>query len=265
MVDSAPRSSAERAHYLRSPAPWVAGASDVGLRHQTNEDALGLAVRSEPSRTAVLAVSDGVTTAHGSEVASLVATETVVAELVTRHTKSQAAEQALIHAFAAAQRSVVDASDHASACTLVAAVIDGQSVWIGNVGDSRAYWIPDGYGVQLLTTDDSLAQARILLGMTRAEAEQSHHSHALTRWLGRESSDATPAVTALTVDSPGWLLLCTDGLWNYASEPTALADLVRREAQHNRSTDALADALVRWAVAQGGKDNVTVAVARIDG
>jgi serine/threonine protein phosphatase PrpC len=265
MVDSAPRSSAERAHYLRSPAPWVAGASDVGLRHETNEDALGLAVRSEPSHAAVLAVSDGVTTAHGSEVASLVATETVVDELVTRHSKGQVAEQAFVHAFAAAQRSVVDASDQTSACTLVAAVIDGRSVSVGNVGDSRAYWIPDAGGVESLTTDDSLAQARIMLGMTRMEAEQSHHSHALTRWLGRESSDATPAVTTLTVDAPGWLLLCTDGLWNYASDPADLADLVRQQASRAQSTDALADALVGWAVAKGGKDNVTVALARIEG
>ena len=142
MVDSAPRLRSERAHYVRFPAPWVAGASDTGLRHKTNQDAMCLAVRSQPARTAVLALADGVTTAQGSEVASLVAAETVVEELVSRLDKGQPTNLAFVHAFAAANRAVLEARDEPSACTLICA-LDAGTVAVGNVGDSRAYWMGD--------------------------------------------------------------------------------------------------------------------------
>ena len=55
--------------------------------------------------------------------------------------------------------------------------------------------------------------------MARAEAESSPQAHAITKWLGRDSEDHTPMVGQLRITEPGWLLVCSDGLWNYASEP----------------------------------------------
>ena len=266
MVDSAPRLRSERAHYVRFPAPWVAGASDTCRRHKTNQDALCLAVRSDPERAAVLAVADGVTTAQGSEVASLVAAETAVEEMISRHNKGQAANLAFVHAFTAAHKAVVDArEDEPSACTLITALVDDGAISVGNVGDSRAYWIADDGACQLLSTDDSMAQARMMLGMSRDDAEQSRQAHAITKWLGRDSSNVTPSVITITPDHNGWLLLCTDGLWNYASSPEAMAALVHQHVAASPSPDHLAESLVGWANDQGGKDNITVVVARIEG
>ena len=67
---------------------------------------------------------------------------------------------------------------------------------------------------------------------------------------------------------PGWLLLCSDGLWNYASEPAALAEVFRActvgvppQRGAAQPAEELAKALVDWAKAQGGHDNITVALA----
>ena len=81
----------ERSHYLRFPAPWLAGCSDTGLRHRTNQDALCLAVRGGEPNAAMLALADGVTTAHGSEVASAVATETAIEFMTQGHDRGYAA------------------------------------------------------------------------------------------------------------------------------------------------------------------------------
>ncbi len=71
-------------------------------------------------------------------------------------------------------------------------------------------------------------------------------------------------MTPLEVDGPGWLLLCSDGLWNYCSEPAAMRDVVAWSlAQAGGEPLATASALVDWANAQGGHDNITVVLARL--
>jgi len=72
----------DRDHYTVVPAPWVAGCSDIGTRHRTNQDALCIAASPHPTNRAVLVVSDGVSTAFGAEQASLVAVEEACSALV---------------------------------------------------------------------------------------------------------------------------------------------------------------------------------------
>jgi serine/threonine protein phosphatase PrpC len=148
----------------------------------------------------------------------------------------------------------------------VAAVLEDGEVVAGVVGDSRAYWLPDDGEPALLTVDDSWAAEQIAAGTPRAQAESAPEAHAITRWLGVDAPDHTPRLTRQRVDAAGWLLLCSDGLWNYCSTADALADLVR-STPAARSVDPLplAEALVAWANEQGGHDNITVALARVSG
>lgn len=256
--------SSERAHYVRVPAPWVAACSDTDQRHQTNQDALCLAVRGEPQREAVLAVADGVTTAEGSELASLVAAEVAVQQLVEQVEAGVATNVAFVQAFASANDEVLAAAEDPSACTLITALVQPGLITIGNVGDSRAYWLGDDRSCVLLSTDDSMAQARMMLGMPRDEAEQSSQAHAITKWLGRQATNVTPSVVTLQPEGNGWLLLCSDGLWNYASGPEAMSDVFQDQLRRNPDPAALAESLVGWANDRGGKDNITVVVARIE-
>ncbi|GAA2108261.1 hypothetical protein GCM10009841_28610 [Microlunatus panaciterrae] len=271
------RAPRERDHYTELPADWVAAVSDRGVRHHRNEDASAIAADAEPNSRAVLVVCDGVSTSQDSDVASLAAARRARDVLVSLRpagigpvaSRVGALASAIRSAAAQANTAVVDNStadaDSTASCTFVAAVLEGDLIVYGNVGDSRAYWIPDLGGTeraQQLTQDDSVAQVRIESGVARSEAENGPQAHAITKWLGRDSPGFEPRTGSLTVNADGWLLVCSDGLWNYASEADALQQLVGELSPGQPGPAALAQALVDWACEQGGKDNITVALAR---
>ena len=271
------KAPSERDHYTEQPAPWVAACCDRGIRHHRNEDATAIAADPEPGSRAVLVVCDGVSTSLDSDVASLAgaraARDLLVASrpagLGTPASLSAAMAQAMKQAAAAANDAVIantaPDSENAASCTFSAAVLEGDQIWFGNVGDSRVYWIPDPGSAEppvQLSVDDSVAQARIAMGVPREEAENGPQAHAITKWLGRDSPDFVPMTGATTVAAPGWLLVCSDGLWNYASEAPALQELIAELSANGPDPLPLAEALVTWANEQGGKDNIGVALAR---
>jgi len=266
----------DRAHYTESPSSWVAACCDRGVRHPRNEDATAVAADLEPGGQAVLVVCDGVSTAEDSAVASLAGAQTARdllwssprtgPGLLPDRAQSVAA---LIGAAAAAANQAVlavttPASLHPASCTLSLAVLEGDLLVHGNVGDSRSYWLPDlgsTEGPVQLSVDDSIAQVRIAAGVPRVEAEEGPQAHAIVKWLGRDSPDVAPATGSRVIAGPGWVLVCSDGLWNYASEASVLQRLVAH-LDRGAGPLALAEALVRWANAQGGRDNISVALAR---
>jgi serine/threonine protein phosphatase PrpC len=268
----------ERDHYSEHPASWVAACCDRGVRHHRNEDATAVAAEPTPGSRAVLVVCDGVSTSLDSDVASLAAAraarEVLVAHrpagLGTPASRVAAMSNAVVKAAVSANAAVIDntatGSENAASCTFAAAVVEGDLVVFGNVGDSRVYWIPDhgssGEPIEL-SVDDSVAQARIAMGTPRDEAEKGPQAHAITKWLGRDSPDFSPRTGSLTIGSPGWVLVCSDGLWNYASEAAAIQSLVAELSPSDFDPLALAVALVDWANGCGGKDNISVALARL--
>ena len=72
-----------------------------------------------------------------------------------------------------------------------------------------------------------------------------------------------PRPAATTVTGPGWLLVCSDGLWNYCSPAADVRDLVRTSAAADPTPTAVASALVDFANAAGGQDNITAVLARV--
>jgi serine/threonine protein phosphatase PrpC len=104
-------------------------------------------------------------------------------------------------------------------------------------------------------------------GVPRLEAETGPHAHSITRWLGRDAPDnLTPHLTTVTATA-GWLMVCSDGLWNYCSEAEALRSLLHDTAARldDVTPTTVAQALVDFANEQGGRDNITVALARLAG
>ena len=271
-----------RDHFTESPAPWVAGACDIGKRHTRNEDGLALLADPTPGTRAVLVVCDGVSNTTDSHIASLAAAraarEVLAAPLPqgmgTRESRVAALSSALGEAVKAADAAVEGAvpagTENPPSSTVVAVVIDAGLAVAGNVGDSRAYWLPDVGDPLQLSTDDSWAAEMIRAGASRADAESGPRAHEITRWLGVDApDDLTPHCADLDLDTPGWLLVCSDGLWNYCSEAMALRDLLASTLTGLGPAPvdlvAAAEALVTFANAQGGADNITVALARIDG
>ncbi len=267
-----------RDHFTEQPAAWVAAVCDRGIRHSRNEDAVALDARAEPGSHAVLVVCDGVSNSTDSDVASLAAARTARDVLARSAASGIGTAGARVAATAKALEAAVDAANDAvishtvegpgnpASCTFVAAVLDATLLVVGWVGDSRAYWFPDDGEPMMLTTDDSFAAEQIAEGVPRKEAETGPQAHAITRWLGIDAPDHTPHTNSLDLASPGWVLVCSDGLWNYCSEPSDLSALVQEKAPDGPQTDPLrvAGALVDWANEQGGADNITAALARID-
>jgi serine/threonine protein phosphatase PrpC len=147
-------------------------------------------------------------------------------------------------------------SANAPACTLVSAVAAGSDVVIGWVGDSRAYWLADADSC-CLTTDDSWAERMVAAGeLDAATAFADPRSHALVGWIGADAGEVVPHVRTFTPPGPGVLLVCTDGLWNYRWEASALASAALPDAL----TEPLpaAAALTKIALDEGGHDNITV-------
>ncbi|MGC5583486.1 PP2C family protein-serine/threonine phosphatase [Ornithinimicrobium sp. W1665] len=293
------RKADPRHHFTAQPDDRVAAVCDRGLRHEDNEDAM--AVWADGRGRAALVVCDGVTTATRSAEASLAAADAALAVLVDGSLEPDERIVAATDAAAEAVEQVGrDFPDSAPSCTYVAALVQDGTATVGSVGDSRAYWLPDAGEPLRLTTDDSMAEEQVQAGLDRQTAEAGPMAHTITRWLGPDAPDHTPVVTTQDVTAPGWLLLCSDGLWNYASEPRALREVVHslarpaevttekstREqgpdgpteedrgrgdaapeagAPHTPSSPdplALAQALVRWANERGGADNITVALVR---
>lgn len=273
------KAPSERDHYVERPASWVAACCDRGVRHHRNEDATAVSASTEPGARAVLVVCDGVSTADDSDVAALAAARTARDVLISTRpaglgvpeSRAAAIEATLVTAAAKANEAVVattlpDAPNPAS-CTFVAVVLEQDLCVFGNIGDSRAYWITDpgdGSPVQL-TTDDSVAQLRIAAGVPKEEAEEGPQAHAILKWLGRDSQDIRPTTGSVLLNGSGWVLVCSDGLWNYASGADELQALITQlSATAGADPLALAEAMVRWACDQGGKDNISVALARRD-
>ena len=118
---------------------------------------------------------------------------------------------------------------------------------------------------RLLTVDDSFAAEQIADGVPRADAESGPQAHAITRWLGIDAPDHTPRTVSLDLDRPGvaarLLRRAVELLLRGAA--TSPAWWQRRPRSAGAEPLALAGALVDWANAQGGQDNITVALARV--
>jgi serine/threonine protein phosphatase PrpC len=109
---------------------------------------------------------------------------------------------------------------------------------------------------QRVTIDDSWAEFAIRDGLTPEQAYSSPHAHVITRCLRSDSAAPTPPnVSVLEISGPGTLLVCSDGLWNYAPRADVLAGHLSEGSARQRAT-----ALVQMALDAGGSDNITVAV-----
>ncbi|MEW2389789.1 PP2C family serine/threonine-protein phosphatase [Streptomyces venezuelae] len=264
----------ERDH-MEQELDTVAAVSDRGLRHHRNEDAFAISTAALPdgSPAVVAIVCDGVSSATRPDEASLAASraanETLLVSLPRGTHPQQAMHEAIlaaadaVNALAAEPASAREHSPHqnAPACTLVGSIVAGGLLVVGWVGDSRAYWVPDdreGPTVRL-TEDDSWAAQMVAAGlMNEAEAYADERAHAITGWLGADAYELEPHTASFKPDRAGVVVVCTDGLWNYAEAVEEMADAVPADAADRPLHSA--QVLVGHALDGGGHDNVTVAV-----
>lgn len=226
--------------------------TDTGRERSGNEDAAF-------ARAPLFVVADGMGGARGGEIASRLAVEVFEAGLgagdgIEGRLVSLVKEaNARIYGRAQGERQL-----HGMGTTLTAAYLEGDSVAIAHVGDSRAYLLRDGE-LTRLTQDHSLVSELVRHGkLTEEQAAEHPQRSIITRALGPE-----PTVEVDTwrypVRAGDVLLLCSDGLTSMVAEER-IAEILGR---HRRLADA-AEELIRQANAAGGRDNITVVLARLE-
>ena len=133
----------------------------------------------------------------------------------------------------------------------------GEKLILTHVGDSRTYLFRGGYLLQL-TTDQTVVQELLKKGKITEEGAAVHPwRHILTQALGIPGADLKIETRQLTLDDGDCLLLCTDGLTEMVSDAN-IAEVLKQA----RTAGDACQALIDLALEGGGKDNITVIVAR---
>jgi serine/threonine protein phosphatase PrpC len=266
-----------RRDHLEQELTGVCAVTDRGLRHHRNEDAFAVAETALPDGTlaAVVVVCDGVSSSsrpdEASEAASLAASYSLCAALSSGTEARQAMRDALLAASESVSSlvsgDISNPASNAPACTLVSAITTGELLTVGWIGDSRAYWIPDNRTANhpaRLTEDDSWAAMMVEAGLlAEEEAYADERAHAITGWLGADAVEVDPHTASFEPERPGIVVVCTDGLWNYAESAAELAAVVPPDAR-SRPLHC-ARTLIGLALDGGGHDNITVAVIPFPG
>jgi serine/threonine protein phosphatase PrpC len=242
--------------HIEVEAPGVGGVTDRGRRHHRNEDAMAVDAGNEAAVLAI--VCDGVSTTERPDEASQAAVDAAMAVL-----RTNPSGEALPAAYAAARDAVltvpIDGVEGLGvpSCTFLAAVVTDEAATVANLGDCRAYWL-GADSTATVTIDDSWATEEIAAGrLTEAEAYADPMAHTITRWLGADADPTwEPRVDRFEIPGPGRLVLCSDGLWNYAMDAKAVVD-----AMGEADTPlAIARRLTDFANQAGGQDNITVVI-----
>jgi protein phosphatase len=243
--------------------------SDVGLVRANNEDHFAV----DPDLN-LLILCDGMGGQAGGEIASRMGAELILEHVRERHHNPRlslegTAQEAfspqsnrLASGVHASNRAIFEAASQGESvngmgCTVVAVQISGNVMSIAHVGDSRVYLLRNGE-LRQLTEDHSLVREQVRQGLMSAEeAERSEFSNVILRALGAEAAVEVD-LDEVWVGAGDQVLLCSDGLTRMVPDPE-IAEVL---SSSPTAQDA-ADLLVERANQNGGEDNTTVIVARL--
>lgn len=269
----------------------LAAGTNVGLVRDNNED--NFVVCSDLGTTewlipqvgdfadlgelgALLVVADGMGGANAGEVASAIAIETIQKEFITENIKNaladdnedidKAIQEFMKSAVKKADLNILnhskeDPSTTGMGTTIVMAWLLGKKAYICWCGDSRCYVLNKKKGLVQLSKDHSLVQELVDRGELAPELMHEHPmSNVITRCLGETDKRAEPDSRIYRLRKDDCIMLCSDGLCGLVS------DEVIKETMAESQEDLMEckNQLISVALANGGYDNVTIALACID-
>lgn len=246
----------------------------AGKQRELNEDSL-LAITTTMAGNSgnlpfgLYIVADGMGGHQFGEVASNAAIRSVAGHIMRKFNtflfqlKQEPMEESFQEIMQAAVREAqrtIQKEAPGSGTTLTAALVVGQQITIAHVGDSRAYFIHPDSRVEPITRDHSLVKRLEELGhITPEEAANYPHRNVLYRALGQgEILDAD--IFNMVFPQPGYLLICSDGLWGVITEQDLL-----RSIQEAPNLQRACQNLVNAANAAGGPDNISVILVQLIG
>lgn len=222
---------------------------DIGLKRATNEDCIYTSPK-------LIAVADGMGGHKAGEIASKMACDEL-----KKHENIKLSIGAIRKVFDSVNTAIYNAqrNDEALAnmgTTLTAMWIDKKHVWIGHVGDSRAYRLRKDT-MERLTNDHSFVGNLLQYNIITEEQARVHHlRNQIDRAMGIDSSIICDVIK--TDIQPGDVfLLCSDGL----SSMVPLEDIKEVLIRNN---DEPAIALKDLAIHNGGADNISAIVYKED-
>lgn len=244
--------------------------TDPGLVRSNNEDTIA-----EDSDIGLLVLADGMGGYNAGEIASGIAVTTIIdtvrrqwptlkhgsvdpesgysVEALTLKSAIETAH-ATIHQVAQSQPQCAGMGT-----TIVVAALHDDRIAIAYVGDSRLYRLRHG-ALEQITRDHSLLEEMIARGhYSREDAQRLVRKNIVTRALGVENEVLVDVIED-TVEVDDILLLCSDGLNDMVDDATIRLTLQRYAA----NLETAAQRLVELANAAGGKDNISVVLARAD-
>ncbi|OMH31320.1 PP2C family serine/threonine-protein phosphatase [Tersicoccus sp. Bi-70] len=230
--------------------------TDRGLRRELNEDSLIVT-------DTLFAVADGMGGHEAGEVASGVCVRTLGESELLSGSGAMGSEREITAAqvqelLERADAAIREETDSRAGTTLTGVVLTreaGRPYWLFfNVGDSRSYRLYQ-HRLRQISVDHSEVQELVDLGhITPEEALVHPRRHVVTRALGT-GVDIAADFWLLPVEPGERILLCSDGLTVEVPD-----DAIGRVLDAVADPQTAADALVQAAVANGGRDNVTVVV-----
>jgi serine/threonine protein phosphatase PrpC len=245
------------------------GLSDVGVIRSHNEDCFEI----DPEHQ-VFVVADGMGGHSHGEIASRIAVD-AIREFVSRTEDNDATlpfemdpaisrqgnriRAAIRIAHDRVLRAIrQDASLHGMGTTVVGLLLDGDSISVAHVGDSRAYRLRQGK-LELLTQDHTWVNEQVVAGFLSEEQARAHPlKNVVTRALGGDA-EVDIDVKEWAVEAGDIYLLCSDGLTTMLTDDEILARL-----RTPGRLEEICGRLVRDANSRGGYDNVSVVLVRIE-
>ncbi len=235
----------------------VVAKSDIGKLREQNQDAFSYGEFKDGSVWAV--VCDGMGGAAGGSIASSLAVEVISEKLSSCYKQgmtTKSIHNLLLSAIECSNLKIYnmaanDSSLKGMGTTVVIAVVIGDIVYIANAGDSRAY-LATKTDFKQLTRDHSIVQLMIENGeITADEAKDHPRKNIITRALGVDENIAVDYYEE-KITSEDILLLCTDGLTNFAE-----TDEIYRIISVSDKSE-IAGKLIDRANENGGGDNITI-------
>ncbi len=229
--------------------------TDIGKKRKMNQDYVYTSEMPVGPLPNLFLVADGMGGHKAGDYASKCAIETIV-ETVESSLDTETVsvlEKAIRRANdVVRQKAESDEAMNGMGTTVVAATLDGDTLCVANVGDSRLY-IVGNREIRQITRDHSLVEEMVRMGGLKREQAKNHpEKNIITRAIGAE--DEVDIDFFSVVLKPGDIvLMCTDGLTNMIED-----EEIRMILHGQRDLVEKAESLVNAANNNGGKDNIAV-------
>jgi len=238
-----------------------AAYSDIGKVRKENEDSFY--IPNPDDEIKLFLVADGIGGQNHGKFASMMTIEEIIKFFIKNYDNYDNYSSLITEAIKYANNSVLDLANSRAeftgmGTTLVSALINDNTLFLSNAGDSRCYIIRKGI-ISQLTVDNSYVQYLLEQGAISTEEAHTHpQRNLITKAVGLEK-DIDVEIDCIKLYPEDILLLCTDGLTTMLSDEEILHIILKKKGNIEQATDEL----IKQAKDNGGNDNITAILVEV--